>query len=99
MINVCHDRHANPVGEMVHRSAIERLGCIVQVGKFKRLYAPKNLLTALDAIEATYADSVQNGSEVRVVDWSGDVLAAEPAMAIVAAARNRLSSNSRSRGR
>ena len=99
MINVCHDRHANPVGEMVHRSAIERLGCIVQVGQFKRLYAPKNLLTALDAIDATYSDSVQNSSEVRVVDWSGDVLAAEPAIAIVAAARNRLSSNSRSRGR
>lgn len=99
MTNVCHDRHANPVGEMVHRSAIERLGCIVKIGKFESVYAPTNLLTTLDAIEATYAQAAQNGSEIRIVDWSGDVLPTEQATTIIAAARERLSLNSRDKRR
>jgi hypothetical protein len=89
-INVCHDRHANPVGEMVHVSVLQRIGCLVKVGKYNDIYAPKNLLLALGAIEDTYAGIARNGAKIRIVDWSGHVLAAEVAMKVVAKTRDRL---------
>jgi hypothetical protein len=88
--NVCRDRHANPIGEMVHVSVIERLGRRVEVDGSKNVYAPKNLVAALDAITATYGGTVGNGSEVRVANWSGETLSADLANQIVHAAKRRL---------
>ena len=73
--NVSYDRHAEPIGEMVHVSALERLGTPVAVGAKTEIYAPKNLLEVLDFVAHTYAETKPpNLREIRIVDWSGDDL-------------------------
>ena len=72
--NVCWDRHADPIGEMVHISALERLGKTVNVEGRSAPYAPANLLQAIKDIKATYRrdrDAPPPRREIRVVNWSG----------------------------
>src|ERR1700730_9631922 len=72
---VCRDRHADPVAELIHISALERLGVKVQTNNRKQRYRPKNLLQVLGVIEATYgggAKSSTRGPEIRVISWTGD---------------------------
>ena len=93
--NVTYDRHAEPIGEMVHVSALERLGTSVAVGAQTEIYAPKNLLEVLGFIEQTYAETKPPDlREIRIVDWSGDDLDPGDDRAagadIVAQARRRL---------
>jgi hypothetical protein len=93
--NVCYDRHAESIGEMVHVSALERLGTPVAIGRKTEIYAPKNLLQVLDFVEETYAETKRSTlREIRVVDWSGHDLNPDEDRAagakIVADARGRL---------
>src|SRR5262249_25050364 len=75
---VCRDRHAHPIAEMVHVSAIERLGQVTRVGKRSRRYLPANLLAALPEIRRTYklshADAHARGTDILIVGWHGKVL-------------------------
>ena len=73
---VSFDRHAMPTGEMVHFSALERLGKQVQVDGKTRTYEPENLLTVLPHVRDTYSGrkTPPGTIEVAVVDWSGEVL-------------------------
>ncbi|SFN33903.1 Uncharacterized alpha/beta hydrolase domain [Bradyrhizobium sp. Rc3b] len=61
--NVCFDRHAKPIGEAIHVSAIERLGLSVGIGGVDATYAPRNLMSALQQL-------VQLNGDVAVVDWN-----------------------------
>jgi hypothetical protein len=76
---VSFDRRAMPTGEMVHISALERLGKQVPVDGSTQAYEPKNLRAVIPQIRATYSGrKTCNGSaDIAVVDWSGEVL--EPA--------------------
>jgi uncharacterized protein (DUF2235 family) len=93
---VGRDRHAWTIGEMVHVSALQRLGEKVHVGARETFYAPKNLLSVLNVIKATYAERQVSGANLRVVGWDGNAL--DPADArqraivqdLVRAARGRL---------
>lgn len=86
---VCRDRHATPVDEMVHISVIERLGCSVTVNTRKEIYAPRNILAALDAIEATHHGAAP-GSQIPIIGWDGKPLSRQDALSRLAAARLRL---------
>ena len=69
-----YDRHASPLAEMVHVSAIERLGCEVVADDDGDIYAPSNLLAVLDAILATYGAApglAKPRNDIRVVGWDG----------------------------
>jgi hypothetical protein len=66
-ILVCRDRHMVPINEMVHISALERLGQEVYIDEVKRPYAPKNLAGVLDLIEATYNERSNNLAADNVV--------------------------------
>jgi hypothetical protein len=76
---VSFDRRAMPTGEMVHISALERLGKQVPVDGRARAYEPKNLRAVIPHIQATYSGrkTCRGATEIAVVDWSGEVL--EPA--------------------
>ncbi len=72
--NVCWDRHADPIGEMVHISALQRLGATVNVEGRSARYAPNNLLRVLEPIRETYAQNRRATAlrpDIRVVEWSG----------------------------
>jgi Uncharacterized alpha/beta hydrolase domain (DUF2235) len=72
--NVCWDRHADPIGEMVHISALERLGASVDSEGRSIRYQPANLLRAIGAIRATYGKGLgvpAPENDVRVVAWCG----------------------------
>jgi T6SS, Phospholipase effector Tle1-like, catalytic domain len=73
---VSFDRRAMPTGEMVHLSALERLGKPVPVNGKVRLYEPQNLLAVLRHIHATYSsfEKSPGAIDISVVDWSGEVL-------------------------
>lgn len=73
--NVGRDRHADPIAEMIHISALERLGEKCLTGDWKHRYRPKNLLQILSVIEATYggAKGPMAGPEIRVVNRKGEV--------------------------
>ena len=72
---VCRDRHAQRIGEMVHLSALERLGQRVSVNGRNKQYRPANLVSVLDYIKSSYGLSgAPPGSGLRIVDWSGEVL-------------------------
>jgi hypothetical protein len=75
---VCRDRHAHPIAEMVHVSAIERLGQVTRLGKRSRRYLPANLLAALPEIRRTYklgkADAHARDTDILLVGWDGNVL-------------------------
>jgi hypothetical protein len=75
-LNVCWDRHADPIGEMVHISALERLGMKVLIDGREGQYRPRNLMQVLDAVEATYTpDAPSKGPDIHVVGWAGRELA------------------------
>src|SRR4051812_9848187 len=59
---VCRDRHAEPLCEMVHISALERLGVRPYGVAFAGRYQPQNLVAALDLIEATYRNPTMPAS-------------------------------------
>ncbi len=88
--NVCWDRHADPIGEMVHISVIERLGRQVQIGKSITTYSPNNLLATLASLKASPVKTVLNSPEVHVVDWSGKVLDPDQTAAVTSEAQGRL---------
>ncbi|WP_051335367.1 DUF2235 domain-containing protein [Methylocapsa acidiphila] len=74
---VGHDRHAEPLGEMVHISALERYGEPVPVSGRQNSYAPQSLKVTLPYIGATYAvpgSPLRQPRDVRVVDWDGESL-------------------------
>lgn len=73
---VSRDRHAQPIGEMVHISALERLGQRVLVGQTPRRYKPKNLISIAPVIARTYGIAAEStaGPDIPVVGWSGSVL-------------------------
>jgi hypothetical protein len=68
-----------PTGEMVHISALERLGNRVAVDGKPQIYKPKNLLAVIPYIRATYTGRTKSDEaiDVPVVDWSGNVLEPE----------------------
>ncbi|TPN00434.1 DUF2235 domain-containing protein [Mesorhizobium sp. B2-3-3] len=70
---VCQDRNADPIGEMVHVSALNRLGARIYNGEVMSEYYPANLIASLKAIEATYGLSQKTSGryDLLVVDWSG----------------------------
>lgn len=74
--SVCRDRHAQPIGEIVHISALERLGQAVSAEHGTRKYQPLNLVSVLDHIESAYRPGPAPPSShpaLRVVDWTGEV--------------------------
>jgi hypothetical protein len=77
---VSFDRRATPTGEMVHISALERLGKQVAVDGKKQSYQPKNLLGVIKRVQDTYSDTYPGSNmssetiDIPVVDWSGEVL-------------------------
>lgn len=96
---VCWDRHADPIEERVHVSALLRLGRKVFVDGRKRIYRPWNLISVLQDIEDTYTlppPEARTRPNVEIVDWSGEPIPCDPAgsrraMAIINEARRRLS--------
>jgi len=96
---VSRDRHARPVGEMVHVAALERLGQRVPCDNTRITYAPPALVAMLDDIAATYGATPARAPrmQAKVVDWTGDPFNPDdPAQAaqvlgLIAAARGRLS--------
>jgi len=97
--NVCFDRHAVPAGEMVHISAVERLGNEVPCNNRRSWYQPKNLIHVLDTIRKTYTDGAA-GKQLCLVDWNGNQI--DPlhnrakAITTIEAARSRLERAARS---
>ena len=75
---VSRDRHGEPIAEMVHVSALERLGKRVPTDMFTHVYRPRNLLSVLPAIRRAYRlPGSDAGPEVLVVDWTGEVISAD----------------------
>jgi hypothetical protein len=74
--NVSQDRHADPIGEMVHVCALDRIGAKVKISDKSAAYAPINLLQVLQTIEATYRlkHDRQTELDILVVDWTGNIL-------------------------
>ena len=52
---VGRDRHSPAVNEMVHLSALRRLGAAVEIQGRRTVYGPENLLAALPLVEQTYS--------------------------------------------
>lgn len=79
-IEVSRDRQEEPVGEMVHLSALERLGNAVKVEGKEAVYRPPNLLGVLPVIAATYGAAkgrTADHHDILVVDWDGTPLDAQ----------------------
>lgn len=77
---VSRDRHGEPIAEMVHVSALERMGIRTRSGKLKGGYKPRNLVSVLPAIRRAYKlPNMDPGPEVLMVDWSGDPIATDAA--------------------
>lgn len=77
---VSRDRNVEPIGEMVHIAALDRLGQLVYTDRRARRYRPANLIAVLPLIADTYTDpppKVPRGPAIPVVDWSGKVLRAK----------------------
>ncbi|MBB4368316.1 hypothetical protein GGD63_001095 [Bradyrhizobium sp. cir1] len=62
--NVCFDRHATPIGEAVHISAILRLGQSITLEGAPSIYAPRNLLAAIYKLR-------QRQQTLAIVNWDG----------------------------
>jgi hypothetical protein len=94
---VCLDRHADTVGEMIHVSVLQRLGFSVRHDKTMAAYRPKNVLAVLDIIEASYGvpGIPKPVRPILIVDWDGRPLdpvgGRDNALAIISSARERLS--------
>jgi hypothetical protein len=87
-VDVCYDRHNVPIGEMVHVSALLRLGKRVKGSRLFRNYLPRNLISALERIENGIASADNSG--LGIAWWDGARLDPVRAAAIVADARSRL---------
>jgi hypothetical protein len=70
-VNVGRDRHETVHGEMVHVSAIERLGRLVTVEGLKTVYAPENLVSVLRNILSGLIDDDSKLPPIPTVDWNG----------------------------
>jgi hypothetical protein len=69
---VGYDRHATPINEMIHISALQKIGKTI---KKKRRYLPKNLAAIIPRLAATYATPAADvGSPIYVVNWDGAIL-------------------------
>jgi hypothetical protein len=69
---VCRDRHADPIAEMIHISVLERLGATVETNGHLGTYTPANLMSVLSTIGGTYGIGIRSHSpDIRVVDWDG----------------------------
>ena len=94
LVQVCYDRHADTIAEMVHISALERLGTEIQINGRLALYAPENLVAVLPVIAATYGPSNPFGRNILVVGWDGIEIVPEAGAAavnaVIADARDRL---------
>ena len=73
--NVSRDRHATKHQEMVHISALERLGKVITVETKKSVYKPKNLITVLPNIRSALAGD-ETPAPIRPVDWNGNPIEA-----------------------
>ena len=76
-IEVSRNRHDETIGEMIHASAIERLGQPVRGIPWRRKYEPRNLVSILDAIKNTYGMSENSETldgNIRIVGWDGKPL-------------------------
>lgn len=74
---VSKDRNTNPIGEMIHISALERLGKRVAIDSRIAVYSPQNLVSVIPHIQATYSiehRGLDNHTQIRVVDWSSRIL-------------------------
>jgi hypothetical protein len=75
---VGYDRHAEPLRERVHVSALRRYGETVQLDGRDHVYAPQNLRAVLPYIGRTYSlegsEKVQLIRKLRVVGWNGEAL-------------------------
>lgn len=75
---VSRDRHARPIGEKIHISALQRLFPGRSDASPAKPYTPANLEKVLDAIEKTYEHGAGEDGETTpsfdlpVVDWDGD---------------------------
>jgi hypothetical protein len=81
-------QHADPIGEMVHISAFERLLKEIRVENAAKVYRPHNLVDTIPFIAATYyrkryqidtpwkdfVASIFSWQHIRVVDWDGTPL-------------------------
>lgn len=81
---VGYDRHAEPLGEMIHISALARYGERVLADGSHHIYAPRNLRAILPYVGATYGLAGTEGLSllrpILVVDWTGEPLdPADPA--------------------
>jgi hypothetical protein len=72
-VNVSRDRHATAHREMVHISAIERLGQKVKINGRIKTYAPRNLLAVFQNIRSGLIGA--SDPPIDVVDWDGNVIA------------------------
>lgn len=76
------DRHAEPIGEMVHVSALQRYGkkVVVTGAIFNQIYRPPGLRAALALMKATYFGRFSKSRTalrtVYVVDWDGEPIEA-----------------------
>jgi hypothetical protein len=77
--NVCHDRHGEAIGEAIHISAIQRLGCEVRIDNKCTIYAPRNLLILLEKKQS-----------IKIVGWDGECLPHAAAKSVVREALKRL---------
>ena len=78
---VSRDRHAHPIGEKIHISALQRLLPDPSDAAAAKPYKPTNLEKVLEAIETTYGQAAegvgQPGADSKpsfdlpVVDWDG----------------------------
>jgi Uncharacterized alpha/beta hydrolase domain (DUF2235) len=92
------DRHDLPIMEMIHISAIERLGCPVFRDNwiFRTRYRPRNLVAILPVLRAVYGGEPPKAGPIRIVDWDGSILSEQnpahcrKAMGEIAAATKRL---------
>jgi hypothetical protein len=66
-INVGYDRHAESIGEMVHVSALERLG----VDDLGQPYGSLSLRVMLDVLQSTYEPGQVAANPVKIVNWDG----------------------------
>jgi hypothetical protein len=94
---VCFDRHAEAIGEMVHISVLERLGTPVWHGNIMAMYRPKNVLSILHLLEASYGSPgfAKPAHPLLIVDWDGQPLPAvdagrDKALAVILSGRERL---------
>lgn len=74
---VSRDRNVEPIGEMVHIAALDRLGMPVITDSRTTIYRPANLLAVLPLILDTYTVErgvPRLGPDILVTDWSGKVM-------------------------